>query len=359
MMAGTSPPAPVHPTSEPEMNHQTSTDDTSTARARPHRSSARYGLLSVVLTLACESADDSAAGTTAGSDSCRGTPENPVDVRCNDCTIYGEGKLNMHVWGERFIEEGIPAAVMADGWAIKYERFLVHVSRLYAKRDFCDNAWLEDPTGYITNIAQPSGDFGVVLSSEVVPTGRYNNVGYSISPASVNTRPVGISPEDYALMTESGYSMFLSGWAQKGAVVKRFAWGVRTSQTYRGCQALSEVSESVDGFAVATIHGDHMFFNHYGAQSAQLTFGGYAAADRDGDGEITEAELRALPIAEAGIDPGPREITTAWEWLEAVSMELGHVDGNQHCFRTEENSLPSDVPHCDVGDQSFWCLANP
>src|SRR5690606_6169038 len=37
----------------------------------------------------------------------------------------GEGSVSVSVWGEEYIEVGIPAGEFEDGWSVKYDRFLI------------------------------------------------------------------------------------------------------------------------------------------------------------------------------------------------------------------------------------------
>ena len=75
------------------------------------------------------------------------------------------GTLVSTVYGETFIEEGIPADAFADGWAVSFDRFLVSIGNVAGKAGE-GGAEVGDPTFHIVDLAQatrrsPSVQLGV------------------------------------------------------------------------------------------------------------------------------------------------------------------------------------------------------
>lgn len=282
------------------------------------------------------SASDDDAGTEGGGN-CELPPGTPTDVECNDCSVAAMGKLEISMFGHDYVATGIPAADMSDGWSVTFDSFLVHVSAMTAKRYRCTIEYLEDPNGYVVELAGGVAAPGVVLTKENVGTGRYNNVGFTIGPASPNDRAKGASDENLALMTDNGYAMYIAGTATKAGVSKTFGWGLRSSRPYAGCIANANVSEVETGQAMISIHAEHLFYVSSSPDNG-FAFTGIAGADVDDDGVITEAELRAAPIEGSGIDVGNKKIEFIWGWLENQSSSLGHLDDIVHCGKTEEHA---------------------
>jgi len=79
-----------------------------------------------------------------------------------------------------------------------------------------------------------------------------------------------------------------------------------------------------------TVRGGHLFFDSLVSDSPSVVFDTLAAADIDGDGDLSRAELEAADIG--NYDPGNDDtITNLWSWVEAQSQMVGHVDGEGHC----------------------------
>ena len=51
---------------------------------------------------------------------------------CTETT--SEGTVDVTVYGEDFIEKGIPAEEMTDGWAVTFDRFVVTVDEVVRHR---------------------------------------------------------------------------------------------------------------------------------------------------------------------------------------------------------------------------------
>jgi hypothetical protein len=213
-----------------------------------------------------------------------------------------EGEVEVRVWGEAFLEEGIPAAVMADGWAIDFTRFEVELRDVSVA-----DATLDDPEEPF-DIAQPSDGRGQLVGRVQVAAGVYYHPSH---PAFTLVR------------------VQIEGVAEKDGVQKSFAWTFNTPVDYTNCETTIDVpSDGVGEFQI-TVHGDHLFFDSLVSPESSLRFDPIAAADTDDDSEVTMAELAATDIG--AYDPGNLDIDDLWSFLSEHARTIGHVDGEGYC----------------------------
>jgi hypothetical protein len=126
-----------------------------------------------------------------------------------------------------------------------------------------------------------------------------------------------------------------------------FSFAVRAPISLGPCER-----EGSEGFAVTaggtstvaiTIHGDHLFFNGFpeGSEAKVLRLAQWLAdSDLDADGEVTEAELKAIAPGDLWeLDPdrfqlGGSPLTpldTVWTYVRAQLMTQGHFQGEGEC----------------------------
>ncbi len=212
------------------------------------------------------------------------------------------GQVAVLVYGEPFIEEGIPASAMADGWAVSFDAFELEV------RDVSLGGVTLVADGAL-DIAPSTGGAGHALGQGEVPAGAYPGPEFVLADLTV------------------------SGTASKGDVVKRFEWQFDGAARYRDCDLQIEVEAGNERRVELTIHADHLFYDSRVSEEPGLVFQPFADADTDGDGLITRAELEVTDIG--AFDPGSEGgIDTLWQWLVAQQGALGHVDGEAHCIAT-------------------------
>jgi len=210
----------------------------------------------------------------------------------------GEGTVLVTVYGEDFIEEGIDASEMDDGWAIEFERFEVTISGVQVGGNE-----LTDPV--TIDISASSDGQGHEVGEITVPAGDHEDSSYTIERVEVE------------------------GSGTQGDVTKTFHWVFATPVTYAECETRTTVTEEEDATFQITVHADHLFYDSLVSTSPELLFAPLAAADADADGEITEEELAATDIGSH--DPGNEEADDLWSFLNALTATLGHVDGEGHC----------------------------
>jgi hypothetical protein len=212
------------------------------------------------------------------------------------------GKVLVSAYGEEFIEQGIPAASVDDGWAIEFGRFDITVSEATV-----GDATL--PAGVTVDLTEPSDGEGQELGTLALAPGGYEESSFIIERIDVE------------------------GSASLDGETKTFAWTFDVPVAYDECETTTEVESDEAGMFQITVHADHLFYDSLVSQDPRLLFQPLADADLDEDGDITKAELGATGIG--AYDPGSAGgIDDLWAFLQAQAKTLAHVDGEGHCHAT-------------------------
>lgn len=240
------------------------------------------------------------------------------------------GTLDVRIYGESFIEEGIPADVFADGWSLRFDSFLVSVGEVSATAAGASAPALEDATYRIFDLAQSSGGDGFLVLSGDVAGGAYDDIAYRIAGSRAAVAG-NATAADVAFMNENGYAIYAEGQATRGGETRTFAWGFTTATTYRRCRSVAAV-DGDSASSVLTIHADHLFYDDLISEEPGVRFDAIATGDRDGDGDITTDELRAVNIT--GFDRyqvGSLDVEDLWTFVDHQVSTVGHIDGEGHC----------------------------
>ncbi|MBC8069977.1 MAG: hypothetical protein IAG13_16690 [Deltaproteobacteria bacterium] len=240
---------------------------------------------------------------------------------CDDDTA--EGTLDVRIYGEAFIEDGIPAEVFNDGWSMQFSRFLVAVDQI----DTEDGA---DDGRYVYDLHAASMGAGHEVTGISVPSGE-QLLGFRIAPGGSATGG-NASDADAGMMMAMGYSLFVEGTATKDAAQVAFAWGFDSDTTYRECEVVESVPDGGNASTMITIHADHILYDDLESMTPNTSFDLIAASDADLDGTVTADELRAKDItAEARYQVGSQGITNLWDYMNALTRTVGHIDGEGEC----------------------------
>lgn len=217
-------------------------------------------------------------------------------------TPQGEGTLRITVYGEPYVEVGIPPAAFDDGWAVRFDSFQVHVQRIeIAGQDLRFDEAVE--------LSLPSGGAGHLLDTLSVEEGRYAAPAFTIAWVRI------------------------AGRAAKGEERRFFDWTFDAPARYHGCETALRVEAGREAHFEITLHADHLFADSLVAEEPRILFDPLAAADRDRDGVITQVELAATDTS--AYDPGSLGgVDDLWAWLGARVRSLAHVDGEGHCHVT-------------------------
>lgn len=264
----------------------------------------------------------------------------------------GSGTAKFTTWGEEYIEDAIgpdPSGEggFVDGWTLHYRRFLVAFHGITVASD--DGTVGAEMSGskLVNNVVRGKKDLVTFTDLEAR---EWNRVSYQIKPATSSTELVaGATEADRALMVARGYSIYIEGNATRtssgGAVTKRFALGYTTATQYEDCLQPAESGAEIEGIVVTdggtdvselTTHGDHFFYDRLKASpdpavKTVLRFDEKAAADADGDGEITQVELEAAHIDVRKYDPSGFDAPNLGAFMKALARTVGHFRGEGEC----------------------------
>lgn len=211
----------------------------------------------------------------------------------------GSGNVAVTVYGEDFIELGIPASEVADGWSVTFDAFNVTVSDIDVA-----GATIAGPVAL--EISEPTEGAGYLAGVVAADAGSHTGHAFTIDRVE------------------------LSGSATRDDVTKTFDWVFVDPVRYSACETTTVVNDGGEASFQITIHADHYFYDSIVSSEPSLVFDELAGADVDEDGVITQAELEA---ADPGaLDTGSSgDIDTLWAYLVALNQTLGHVDGEGHC----------------------------
>lgn len=224
----------------------------------------------------------------------------PLLAACGD----GDGSVTVTAYGESFIEDGIPASEIDDGWAVDFSLFSVQIEDVTV----AGAALTQTST---VDLSQASSGAGHVLGSVSASEGEYSDASFTIARVEID------------------------GTAVKGTDTKSFSWVFDAPTHYTECDTTTTVTEGGEASFQITVHADHLLYDSLVSEDPKVLFQALADADTDVDGAITEAELKATGIG--SYDPGSEGgVDNLWDWLIAQSRTLGHVDGEGHCHATAE-----------------------
>jgi hypothetical protein len=240
----------------------------------------------------------------------------------------GTGNLAVEVWGEDFVEQGIPASEFIDGWEVSFEKFLVAVDAIAVQRGNAEPD-LHDDSQRVYDLTRPGP---VAVFTGPVPAGRYDHTAYRVSPAQSGALVGNAEQADVDLLVDQGYSIYVEGTATNGDRTKSFSWGFTSATTYQHCESSAEVTDGQSATVQLTLHADHLFYDDLFAEDPHITFDVVAQADDDDDGEVTQEELEAFDImALPNYGTGSEGVDNLWDFIEHLTGTLGHIDGEGHC----------------------------
>jgi len=257
----------------------------------------------------------------------------------------GQGTVVFTTWGEEYIEQEIPSSEFADGWTLRYTKFLVTI------HDIAVAESLEaEPAARMTEskvFDMHLAGVKPVTTFAALPGKPYTHVSYRIGPATAASVPSeGASPADRDLLVAGGFALWVEGTLSRDAVSKIFKWGFTTNTLYDRCEG-ELGGKMTEGVVVTnggtdtpelTIHGDHLFYDDLQSPDAKVRGDNVAAADADGNGEITLAELAAVKLTSLSKDKGTygtgsaSGINDLRSFVEALSRTVGHYRGEGECF---------------------------
>lgn len=254
----------------------------------------------------------------------------------------GSGDLMVTTYGEDFIEQEIPAAAgpdeegLVDGYTVRYTKFLVALSDIRVANHDGEIAG-EEAAQRIWDLTKP-GPHAVTRFTDI-PADHWNHVSARVLPAD-GAAGGNAQEADVTLMNAEGWSVRAEGTASNGRETYSFAWGFSTSTLYDACVDADE-REGIDvptggsETMQLTVHGDHLFYDDLQSEAPSLRFAPFAAADTDGDRDVTLAELAAVDLTALPADQygtgGDPSVNDLAAFVEALTRTLVHFQGEGHC----------------------------
>lgn len=259
----------------------------------------------------------------------------------------GSGSVSFTTWGEDYIENEIPASGFADGWTVKFTKFLVVVGDVRVADSDGNVGGIFEGTKLIEHHTP-----GVkpIMTFDNLTAKPWTDVSYAIRPASMTTTlGDGATAADLTMMTTQGYGIYVEGSAEKGAEKKTFHWGFSVPTKYIECMGDKD-GRPIKGVLVTnggtdnvelTIHGDHFFYDDLQSPEAALRFDAIASTDVDKDGEVTIAEMTQKKLVD--IEPssggygtgGLASVNDLGAFVTALSRTVGHFRGEGECVVSE------------------------
>lgn len=237
-----------------------------------------------------------------------------------------EGSYELRAFGEAFVEEGIPASEVRDGWAIRFDEFVVSIDEVSLEGD----ERVDIAGTFVFDLTRPSEGGGHLLAAvNDVRTGDYSAVRYRFERPGMVT---GGNATDAQIehLRSKGVALHVVGEATRGGERVTFDWDFPISFGHY-CKIDERVRTSSAGTTQLTIHADHLLLDDLGPHG-EIAFDLIAEADADADGAVTVAELAGLSIlTQARYQTAGLPIEDLWTYIGNLALTLGHVDGEGGC----------------------------
>jgi hypothetical protein len=271
---------------------------------------------------------------------------------CGDDSVP-VGSLRIQISGEEAARSGYPVGsgddqiAFADGWTLQFEKVLVSLADFTLQASDGDDAELM-PEPVIADLHR--GEPRLWNFTEV-PARRWNRVGYRYAPPTSKTVKANeIEDDDIARMSAEGYSLYIEATAKKDDRVVPLTFGfvfeVQMTKCENGMDGTDGlvIGNNAINVAQITVHLDHLFFDSFATDHANLRFDAMAAAApamgpltlgdlarQDNLSDLKNAEGKPLELAYdpgSAFDPVPK---TLEEYVIAAGATTGHWNGEGHC----------------------------
>lgn len=258
----------------------------------------------------------------------------------------GEGDVEFTVWGEEYIEEGIPEAEFEDGFSVRYDEFLIVLGDVEVAGG--DGGAQTIEVARLYDLTKPGPHTMGTLKG--LREGAHREVSYRNPAADGDTeRHSSATNAQLEAMRDGDLRLSVSGTAQSPDGTEfTFAWDFAGTIEHGDCVDVRGGQET-QGIVVGdgtteehqlTIHGDHLFYDDLASPDALLRFAALARADSNADGEVTLEELDEVRLAALSSDDGTYgvgafDIDDLGAFVRAATYTVGHFDGEGHCVPHE------------------------
>jgi len=235
----------------------------------------------------------------------------PLLAACVKGSAVATGDLEVVSQGDASIEDGLSEADFADGWSVRFERFVVNVGGVALGTDPSNVMPLGLSPFVIVDHAVP-GAKPVALANDVI-AGAWPAFTYELRSIRATTSVgEGTTDEDLVRMRSMAASSLIKGVATKGSQQKTFEWVFSEDTAYDNCRVTdgSLIQRGVVVIADATttielpFSAKPLFQDDLAALRPNLRFEPIAKADANGDGAVSTAELNAVSVADVHANYG-------------------------------------------------------
>jgi hypothetical protein len=273
-----------------------------------------------------------------------------------DASEGGNGTLAIRISGEEAALGGYPVGegedqiAFTDGWTLEFQKVIVSISHFHLATEDGEEADLDvDPI--VVDLHQGAPE---LWRFEGIAAQRWDQVDYRYSKPTGDARSVNdVSEADFELMRDNSYSLLIEAIARKDEQEVPLQFGFPLAIDVMHCE---NGLDGTDGIVVRdnavtnaeiTVHLDHLFFDSYATEEANLRFDAMAAMyDRaPSSGPLLLAALKGQdnlsdmkgPDGEPldlSYDPGsafhpvPKNLE---EYVNAAAETTGHWNGEGHC----------------------------
>lgn len=255
----------------------------------------------------------------------------------------GVGSVSFTSWGEEYIEQEIPADAFADGYSVKYTKFLIVVGEMKIADDAGEGE--STPSYYLINHVEPG--VKALTSFADLAAADYTSASYTMGAANaaMDLKLVGgVTQADADMMKASAYHLYVEGNLSKGGVSKSFKWGFSSQTHLEECEGELDgkkvvgvvVTDGGDDVVELTIHGDHLFYDDLQSPAALVRGDVIFAADTNMDNAIDMAELEAVKLTSLLTGQygtgGVAGVNDLKAFVSFLSKTVGHWRGEGECF---------------------------
>jgi len=209
----------------------------------------------------------------------------------------GEGSVVFRISGEDAAHTGYPVPgepelAFVDGWALRFDKYLVSVGNLRLEGADGAKGWAGTDSVIVDLVAGEPEVFRI----DGVEARRWERFSYEILPASEGARRIGVADGDAQRMIDGGLNYLVEGTATKEGMDFRFSWGLVNPTRNHDCVDSQSgtpgvvVRNNATAEYAITLHLDHLFYDHLGDHDdADMRFDAVAAVAREIDGVRTIA----------------------------------------------------------------------
>lgn len=245
----------------------------------------------------------------------------------------GTGAVQVSAWAEDTVIEGMQTD---DGWAISFDHWVTGLGELHLEGVDKGETVAEVEGPYVADWAAAPALIDLSLIEDL-PAERYD-FGFAIHPITAQSEAVTAIPDGVLeLMQAEGYVHHIAGSATKGGATYTFAWGIDAEVELERCTNGEDGTSGVavpDGGEVEAqiwLHADHLLWDQLGTEEAGLAFDGLAAADANGDLDLSFDELAAVDVIAAGYETAGVDVTNLAEFITFSVSQMAHLNGGGGC----------------------------